>query len=91
MPSGDFAEVSRACDAMGITAVHIPFAGDQVTDAHVESFLDLLQSGKKVHAYCRSGARSSKLWARARSRQGIASGKLIDLARQAGYDVSQHV
>lgn len=87
----DFATIARTCQSNGIEAYHIPFTGDQIDDSHVEAFMELLQSGKKLHAYCRSGARSSKLWARARSRQGIDSKQLKERAGQAGYDVSQHV
>jgi sulfide:quinone oxidoreductase len=87
----DFEDIARACQELGLESHHIPFVGDQIERAHVESFLKLLQSGKKVHAYCRSGARSSKLWARTRSTQGIGSEELIEQARRAGYDVSQHV
>jgi uncharacterized protein (TIGR01244 family) len=87
----DFADIARACQDLGLASHHIPFVGDRIERVHVESFLKLLQSGKKVHAYCRSGARSSKLWARARSMQGIGSEELIERARHSGYDVSQHV
>ena len=87
----EFDDIARACETFGLQSHHIPFVGDQIEDPHVESFLDLLQSGKKVHAFCRSGARSSKLWARTRSRQGIEPEQLKERAGQAGYDVSQHV
>ena len=87
----DFNEIARICTDLGVESHHIPFVGDQIKDIHVESFLALLQSGKKVHAYCRSGARSSKLWARSRSRQGTTPEELKERAGQAGYDVSQHV
>jgi len=87
----DFEDIARVCENSGVESHHIPFVGDLVEDPHVESFLTLLQSGKKVHAYCRSGARSSKLWARTRSRQGIKPEELKERAGQAGYDISQHV
>ena len=70
---------------------HIPFAGDAIEEHHVQSFLELLQSGRKIHAYCRSGARSSKLWARARVRQGMDPEEIKNRAGQAGVDVSNHV
>ena len=87
----NFDDIARICERFNVETHHIPFVGDQIEDPLVESFLDLLQSGKKVHAYCRSGARSSKLWARTRSRQGSNSEELKERAGQAGYDVSQHV
>ena len=86
-----FADIARICENNGMESHHIPFVGDQIEDLHVESFMDLLHSGKKVHAFCRSGARSSKLWARSRSKQGMEPEELKERAGQAGYDVSQHV
>lgn len=86
-----FDEIARACQEQGLEAYHIPFVGDGVEEKHVQTFLDLLQSGRRVHAYCRSGARSSKLWAQARARQGMKSENIINRAGQAGVDVSKHV
>lgn len=86
-----FDEIARICEELGMESHHLPFVGDQIEDPHIESFLELLKSGRKVHAFCRSGARSSKLWARSRSRQGLEAEELKKRAGQAGYDVSQHV
>jgi len=86
-----FDDIARACESQGMTAYHIPFVGDAIEQEQVESFLDLLQSGKRVHAYCRSGARSSKLWAQARAKQGMEAENIINRAGQAGVDVSKHV
>ena len=86
-----FDEISNACETLGMEAHHIPFSGDAIEDHHVQSFLELLQSGRKIHAYCRSGARSSKLWAQARTRQGMDAGEIIQRAGRAGVDVSNHI
>ncbi len=87
----DFEDIAQACQDLGLESHYIAFVGDQIESVHVESFLKLLQSGRKAHAYCRSGARSSKLWAQTRFRQGMESTELKERAALAGYDVSQHV
>ena len=45
-----------------LTAVHIPFAPGAHTEEHQQKFASLLSSGKRVHAYCRTGTRSTNLW-----------------------------
>ena len=86
-----FSDVAAACERLNMEAHHIPFSGDAIEEGHVQSFLELLQSGRKIHAYCRSGARSSKLWAQARSRQGVEPEEIKTQAGKAGVDVSNHV
>ncbi len=87
----EFRDIEQSCDNLGMACHHLPFVGDAVADSDVARFLELLNSGKRVHAYCRSGTRSSKLWARARRRQGSAADELLARAGQAGYDVSLHL
>lgn len=58
----DFAEIEKAAKAANIEAVNIPFVGGAMSQAHVEAFRPYLNSGKRIHAYCRSGRRSRSLW-----------------------------
>ncbi len=58
----DFGDIAAAAKALGVEAVHIPFTAGKMTVNHEKQFLDLLSSGKRVHAYCRTGNRSSNLW-----------------------------
>ncbi|HEY7773268.1 MAG TPA: sulfur transferase domain-containing protein [Marinagarivorans sp.] len=60
-----FAEVAQAAEAEGITCYHIAFAGGEMTDAQVEQFRECINTGKRLHAYCRTGNRSSKIFERA--------------------------
>lgn len=57
-----FSKMKQAAGAIGMEAVNIPFAPGSMSLEHVEQLAELLKSGKKVHAYCRSGARSKNLW-----------------------------
>jgi protein tyrosine phosphatase (PTP) superfamily phosphohydrolase (DUF442 family) len=51
-----------AAKKCGLQAVNIPFAGRQMQAEHISEFVDLLDSGKRIHTYCRTGNRSSQLW-----------------------------
>jgi len=86
-----FAMIQKAGQKHGMDSHHLPFVGDQVEGGHEEKLLDLLDKGDRLHAYCRSGSRSSKLWARTRARQGIDPEELHRRASKAGFDVASHL
>jgi uncharacterized protein (TIGR01244 family) len=54
--------IADAAKKCGLQVVNIPFAGGQMQVEHINDFVDLLDSGKRIHAYCRTGNRSSQLW-----------------------------
>lgn len=86
-PSGD--EIAAAAAEHGIAYVAIPvthagFSMPQL-DATIEAFA---KAGGPVLAYCRSGTRSTLLWALSRAKQGDAPDALADKAARAGYDLS---
>ncbi len=61
-----FAEVASAARAAGMTAHHIPFGGEGPHPGQAEELARVLaQTEGPVFLYCRSGARSSTLYARA--------------------------
>ncbi|RBP50673.1 bifunctional protein tyrosine phosphatase family protein/NAD(P)/FAD-dependent oxidoreductase [Arenicella xantha] len=62
-PSYD--EIKTAAEKLGIDAYAIPFEPGKLSDAQLEEFHQLLASCKKIHAYCRSGARSKVIFERA--------------------------
>ncbi len=86
-PAG--AEIEAAARAAGLGYRHIPVGGpirpDQV--AAMAEALDIAAEGKLL-AFCKSGTRSTYLWALARRSQGADGEGLIDRAAQAGYDLS---
>jgi uncharacterized protein (TIGR01244 family) len=86
-PTG--AEIAAAAAAAGlgyraIPITHAGFSEDQVT-AMGEA---LEAAGGPVLAFCRSGTRSTFVWALARSRMGDAPDVLAAKAAAAGYDLS---
>lgn len=61
----DFASIAEAAEALGMEAVHIPFSGSDMTDQQVAEFKNLLASQQRIHAYCRTGNRSTQIFKRA--------------------------
>lgn len=57
-----FSAISNAAEHFGIKAFHIPFSGKNYANEQVAELAGLLTSGKNIHAYCRSGARSKLLY-----------------------------
>src|SRR3546814_12390400 len=59
-----FAEIKRAAEAVGIEAHYLPAESGKVTDEQGIAFGQLFESlPKPVLAYCRSGMRSTTMWA----------------------------
>ena len=83
-----FAELEHAVTAAGMQFVAIPFSRGQMQPQHSEEFARLLSSGKKVHAFCRTGNRSCNLWAAAGCLNGTDKKLLQQAAHKAGFDIS---
>lgn len=63
-----FAEIERAARALGIDAHYLPAEPGKVTDEQGIAFGQLLaQLATPVLAYCRTGTRSSIMWALSQS------------------------
>jgi uncharacterized protein (TIGR01244 family) len=85
-PAG--AEIAAAAESAGIAYRHIPIAGGFNLD-DVMAMADALDSTEgAVLAFCKSGTRSTFLWALARSERGADRDDLIARAAAAGYDLS---
>jgi uncharacterized protein (TIGR01244 family) len=82
------AAIEAAARAAGVAYRHIPVAGGfsppQV--ARMAEALDAVEG--PVLAFCKSGTRSTFLWALARSRMGEDADDLAGKAAAAGYDLS---
>ena len=83
------AEIEAAARAAGIDYVAIPVGHGGFSQAQVDAMsaaLDGLEG--PVLAYCRSGTRSTLLWALARAKAGDNPAVIASKAAAAGYDVS---
>jgi sulfide:quinone oxidoreductase len=82
------AEIAAAAEEAGMTCHHIPIVSGAVTPQQVKQMAEALDlaDGPAV-AFCRSGNRSTMLWALAQAGRQPADA-IIAAAREAGYDVS---
>ena len=82
------AEIAAAAQANGLAYCEIPIAGGisaQQAEAAAGAFDEA--EGKTL-LFCRSGTRSTWLWALARARRGADAETLIGQAAAAGYDLT---
>lgn len=82
------AEIEAACLDAGLGYCAIPVDHSGFSAEQVAALSALMVSPRPILAYCRSGTRSTMLWALASASRGNAPEHLIDQALGAGYDVS---
>lgn len=84
------AAIEAAAKAAGIGYVAIPVAHGGFAPWQLDGMAAALeQAGEgKLLAYCRSGTRSTLLWALTRARAGDHPAALTEQAANAGYDVA---
>lgn len=82
------AEIEAAARAAGLLYRHIPIAGGFNLDDVLAMAAALDEAEGKVLAFCRSGTRSTFLWALAQSERGAEADDLIAKAAAAGYDLA---
>lgn len=82
-----FAEIKRAAQAVGIEAHYLPAESGKVTDEQGIAFGKLLETlPKPVLAYCRSGMRSTTMWALSQAGQQSLP-HIVETAKKAGFDM----
>lgn len=83
------AEIAAAAREAGIAYVAIPVVPSGFSEAQVKAMADALGNANgPVLAYCRSGTRSTLLWALAQASRGAHPAELEEKAAQAGYDLA---
>lgn len=82
------AGLEAAAREAGLAFHHIPVSGGQFPEDAITAFGKTLEQAEgKVMAYCRSGTRSTCLWALSQAGQAKPS-SLIEAGARAGYDLS---
>ncbi|WP_336987500.1 TIGR01244 family sulfur transferase [Altererythrobacter aquiaggeris] len=82
-------DIEAAAKAHDIAYRAIPVGHDGFGESQIKAMGDALDGAEgKVLAYCRSGTRSTFLWALARAGQGYDTQELATMASSAGYDLS---
>lgn len=83
------AALRSAADEAGMSYLALPVDATGPTRAAVDGTVAAMAaSAGPVLAFCRSGTRSTFLWALARSQMGDEADGLIDRAAAAGYDLT---
>lgn len=86
-PQGE--DIAAAAAAAGIGYVAIPIGHSGFSEPQVDQMIAAMEAAQgPVLAYCRSGTRSTLLWALARAKGGDAPDDIARAAMAAGYDVS---
>ena len=81
--------LSKRAQELGLTYHYIPVISGDMTDENVSDFAKVLdKTNGPVLAFCRTGTRSTTLWAK--SQKGLMSADtIISEASEAGYDLSK--
>jgi uncharacterized protein (TIGR01244 family) len=82
-------EIEAAATAAGLEYQSIPIGHSGFSEVQVDQMIASLDAAQgKTLAYCRSGTRSTLLWALAQAKSGGAPDEIARAAMSAGYDVS---
>jgi len=80
-------ELKAAALARGMEAVHIPVVASKIGEADVRAFREALERlPKPIAAFCRTGTRSTLLWALA-NEASLTVDERIRIAAKEGYDL----
>jgi uncharacterized protein (TIGR01244 family) len=86
LPAG---EARNLAEAHGIAYHHIPFTAATLTRADVDAFAAALYAASQpIVVHCRSGTRSTLIWALTRLREGADPSALIAQAARYGIDIA---
>ena len=86
-PAGE--AIERAASEAGVRYAAIPVTHAGFSHGQIDAMAAALESAEgPVLAYCRSGTRSTFLWALARARAGDSPDELAAKAAAAGYDLA---
>lgn len=82
-------EIEAAAKEAGLDYIAIPVTHAGFSEAQVKAMAEALaRSDGPVLAYCRSGTRSTLLWALAEASRGGNPNAIAAQAAQAGYDIT---
>lgn len=83
----EWQEIAEAAEAAGLGAAHIPVTPGQLSDEQALQFREVVTAFQKpVLAFCKTGNRSTQLWALA-ARDRLSTDEVIRMAATAGYDL----
>ncbi len=82
-------EIEAAARAAGLAYLAIPIGHSGFSEPQIDMMIEAMETADgPILAYCRSGTRSTFLWALAQAKSGHAPAHLTAVAMAAGYDIS---
>lgn len=83
----EWPDLKAAATARGMEAVQIPVVASSITETDVRRFVQALERlPKPIAAFCRTGTRSTLLWALA-NQANLTVDERIAIASKEGYDL----
>ena len=80
-------DLKAAALARGMEAVHIPVVASRIEEADIRAFCEAMERlPKPIAAFCRTGTRSTILWALANEAR-LTADERIKIAAKEGYDL----
>ena len=80
--------IKNAAVENGLKFIHQPVIGGQITQVDVDQFGEYFNASEKpIFAYCRTGTRSSMLWALSESGKRPVE-DILSLTSKAGYNLN---
>lgn len=87
-PAHSSAEIARLCTQHGLAFHYLPYYPGEMTLELVQTFEAIIAKAERpVFSYCRSGTRSSHLWAMSQAGY-LSNEQIVAAAARAGYDHS---
>ncbi|AUH63534.1 TIGR01244 family sulfur transferase [Paracoccus zhejiangensis] len=86
-PEEDSSVMAEAARAAGMSYHYIPFVPSQITPEMITGFAEAMAERGPHFAYCRSGNRSTVLWALTQASKRPHD-EILQIAANAGYDLS---
>ena len=84
-----YREIKEAAEAAGLNTYFLPISGGNFSDDTIAEFGRILDSASSpMLAYCRTGTRSTTLWALSEAGKSPVDA-ILNIAKEAGYDLSK--
>ena len=81
--------IQSAAEGEGLSYVEIPIGHSGMSETQIDALIEALQTADGASlAYCRSGTRSTFLWALSQAKTGSRPDDIVQSAMAAGYDVT---
>lgn len=82
--------IADAAKTHDIEFTFVPVIAGQMTQENVDDFAKAIKNlPEPIHAYCRSGMRSTSLWGLSQSQAGMSRNEVLQKATAAGYDLTK--